>query len=73
MTKVKIVIATVKGDIHDMWVKNIVAALLENNGYRVIDLGKDVDKEDIIKQRPKENNADNDRSLFAHDYYYHPD
>ena len=54
--KGKIVIATVKGDIHDLG-KNIVAALLENNGYRVIDLGKDVDKEDIIKVA-KENNAD---------------
>ena len=54
--KGKIVIATVKGDIHDLG-KNIVAALLENNGYRVIDLGKDVDKEDIIKAA-KENNAD---------------
>lgn len=54
--KGKIVIATVKGDIHDLG-KNIVAALLENNGYRVIDLGKDVAKEDIIKVA-KENNAD---------------
>ncbi len=51
-----IVIATVKGDIHDLG-KNIVAALLENNGYKVIDLGKDVDKEDIIKAA-EENNAD---------------
>ncbi len=51
-----IVIATVKGDIHDLG-KNIVAALLENNGYKVIDLGKDVDKEDIIKAA-KENKAD---------------
>lgn len=54
--KGKIVIATVKGDIHDLG-KNIVAALLENNGYRVIDLGKDVSKEDIIKAA-KKNNAD---------------
>ena len=54
--KGKIVIATVKGDIHDLG-KNIVAALLENNGYRVIDLGKDVDKETIIKAA-RENNAD---------------
>ena len=51
-----IVIATVKGDIHDLG-KNIVAALLENNGYKVIDLGKDVDKEEIIRVA-KENNAD---------------
>lgn len=54
--KGKIVIATVKGDIHDLG-KNIVAALLENNGYRVIDLGKDVDKE-IIVEAARENNAD---------------
>lgn len=54
--KGKIVIATVKGDIHDLG-KNIVAALLENNGYRVIDLGKDVDKETIV-EAAKENNAD---------------
>ncbi len=36
-----VVIATVKGDIHDIG-KNIVKVLLENYGYRVIDLGKDV-------------------------------
>lgn len=46
--KGKIVIATVKGDIHDLG-KNIVSALLENNGFKVIDLGKDIDKEEIIK------------------------
>lgn len=36
-----VVIATVKGDIHDIG-KNIVKVLLENYGYEVIDLGKDV-------------------------------
>lgn len=36
-----VVLATVKGDIHDLG-KNIVAALLENSGFKVIDLGKDV-------------------------------
>lgn len=40
--KGKIVLATVKGDIHDIG-KNIVKVLLENYGYTVIDLGKDVD------------------------------
>ena len=40
-TKFPIVIATVKGDIHDIG-KNIVKLLLENYGYRVIDLGHDV-------------------------------
>lgn len=39
--KATIVIATVKGDIHDIG-KNIVKVLLENYGYEVIDLGKDV-------------------------------
>ena len=45
--KGKIVIATVKGDIHDIG-KNIVKLLLENYGYEVIDLGKDVSPEDIV-------------------------
>ena len=44
----KIVIATVKGDIHDIG-KNIVKVLLENYGYSVIDLGKDVSPEDICR------------------------
>ena len=42
-----IVLATVRGDIHDIG-KNIVKALLENYGYRIIDLGKDVPVEDIL-------------------------
>ncbi|MGI6093072.1 MAG: cobalamin-dependent protein, partial [Negativicutes bacterium] len=42
-----VVLATVKGDIHDLG-KNIVAALLENNGFKVIDLGKDVAAETIV-------------------------
>ncbi len=42
-----IVIATVKGDIHDIG-KNIVKLLLENYGFNVIDLGKDVDKEAVL-------------------------
>lgn len=41
-----VLLATVKGDIHDLG-KNIVAALMENNGFRVIDLGKDVTPEAI--------------------------
>jgi 5-methyltetrahydrofolate--homocysteine methyltransferase len=45
-TKFPIVIATVKGDIHDIG-KNIVKLLLENYGYRVIDLGHDVAAEAI--------------------------
>ena len=42
-----IVIATVKGDIHDIG-KNIVKTLLENYGYTVIDLGKDVPPEAVV-------------------------
>lgn len=48
-----VIIATVKGDIHDLG-KNIVAALLANNGYKVIDLGKDVDAETIAAAAMKE-------------------
>lgn len=42
-----VVIATVKGDIHDIG-KNIVKVLLENYGYEVIDLGKDVPPETVV-------------------------
>lgn len=45
--KATIVIATVKGDIHDIG-KNIVKVLLENYGYDVIDLGKDVPPEVVV-------------------------
>lgn len=47
-SKGKIVLATVKGDIHDIG-KNIVKVLLENYGYEIIDLGKDVSKETVIE------------------------
>jgi 5-methyltetrahydrofolate--homocysteine methyltransferase len=43
-----IVIATVEGDIHDIG-KNLVALMLKNYGFNVIDLGKDVSKERIIE------------------------
>ena len=43
----KVVLATVKGDIHDIG-KNIVKVLLENYGFEVIDLGKDVAPEKIV-------------------------
>ncbi|MCR4955219.1 MAG: homocysteine S-methyltransferase family protein [Lachnospiraceae bacterium] len=46
--KSKFVIATVKGDIHDIG-KNIVKVLLENYGFDVIDLGKDVSPEDVVE------------------------
>jgi 5-methyltetrahydrofolate--homocysteine methyltransferase len=54
MNKGKILIATVKGDIHDIG-KNIVALLLRNYGYNVIDLGKDISNRDIIEAAKKEN------------------
>lgn len=46
-SKGSIVIATVQGDVHDIG-KNIVKLLLENYGYRVIDLGKDVPPQHIV-------------------------
>lgn len=51
-----VVIATVEGDIHDIG-KNLVALMLKNYGYNVIDLGKDVPCEKII-EAAKEYNAD---------------
>ncbi len=51
-----IIIATVRGDIHDIG-KNIVAMMLKNAGFDVTDLGKDVPSKDIVKIA-KENNAD---------------
>jgi len=46
--KGRIILATVKGDIHDIG-KNIVALMLKNYGFEVIDLGKDVPQERIIE------------------------
>ena len=46
-SKGKIVIATVKGDVHDIG-KNIVRVILENYGYDVIDLGKDVEYQAVV-------------------------
>jgi 5-methyltetrahydrofolate--homocysteine methyltransferase len=51
-----VVIATVKGDVHDLG-KNITGALLANSGFKLIDLGKDVDSTDIVRAAI-ENNAD---------------
>ena len=42
-----IVLATVKGDIHDIG-KNIVKMLLENYGFRIYDLGRDVEPQDFV-------------------------
>lgn len=50
-----IVMATVRGDVHDIG-KNLVVLLLKNYGYQVIDLGKDVETETII-EAARENDA----------------
>lgn len=47
-SKGKIILATVKGDVHDIG-KNIVKTVLENYGYEIIDLGKDVAPEAVVK------------------------
>ena len=49
-----IVVATVKGDIHDIG-KNLVALMLKNYGYHVIDLGKDVETQTILDTAKAEN------------------
>lgn len=51
-----IVMATVKGDIHDIG-KNLVVLMLKNYGYQVIDLGKDVEARTIIDRAIEENAA----------------
>ncbi|MBO5575126.1 MAG: homocysteine S-methyltransferase family protein [Ruminococcus sp.] len=52
VSKGKIILATVKGDIHDIG-KNIVKVLLENYGYEVIDLGRDVDCQLVVDEAIK--------------------
>ncbi len=52
-SKGRMILATVKGDIHDIG-KNIVKVMLENYGYDVIDLGKDVPPEVIVETAVKE-------------------
>lgn len=47
ISKGKIILATVQGDVHDIG-KNIVKVILENYGYEIIDLGRDVDPERIV-------------------------
>ena len=51
--KGKVILATVKGDIHDIG-KNICRALLENYGFKVIDLGRDVPPETIVAAAKRE-------------------
>lgn len=52
--KAKVILATVKGDIHDIG-KNIVKVIMENYGYEVIDLGRDVPPETIVDTAIREN------------------
>ena len=54
VSKGKIVLATVEGDIHDIG-KNIVRVVLENYGYQVIDLGRDVPVEAVVEAAIREN------------------
>jgi 5-methyltetrahydrofolate--homocysteine methyltransferase len=51
-----VVLATVKGDVHDIG-KRIVSLMLSNNGFTVVDLGKDVDCAVILDRCRKENAA----------------
>lgn len=48
VNKGTVIVATVKGDIHDIG-KNIVKTIVENYGYRVIDLGRDVPPETVVR------------------------
>lgn len=52
MSKGKIILCTVKGDIHDIG-KNIVKVILENYNYEIIDLGKDVPIEKVVEEAKK--------------------
>ena len=54
LSKGKIVLATVYGDVHDIG-KNLVKTILANNGYEVVDLGKQVPAEEIISRAVEEN------------------
>lgn len=54
VSKGKIILATVKGDIHDIG-KNIVKVLLDNYGYTVVDLGRDVAPELIVDTAVEQN------------------
>ncbi|MBD5640466.1 homocysteine S-methyltransferase family protein [Clostridium botulinum] len=54
INKGKILMATVKGDIHDIG-KNIVKVILENYGFDIIDLGKDVQAKRIVEEVKKNN------------------
>ncbi|MBP1736980.1 MAG: 5-methyltetrahydrofolate--homocysteine methyltransferase [Oscillospiraceae bacterium] len=51
--KSKVILATVKGDIHDIG-KNIVKVVMENYGYQILDLGKDVEPDAIVEAALRE-------------------
>ena len=53
LSRGKILVATVQGDIHDIG-KNIVKVVLENYGYQVLDLGRDVPPEKIVETVQRE-------------------
>ena len=53
VSKGKIVLATVRGDIHDIG-KNIVRVVLENYGYTVVDLGRDVPPQTVVEAAIRE-------------------
>ncbi|MCL2388800.1 MAG: homocysteine S-methyltransferase family protein [Elusimicrobia bacterium] len=50
----RVVMATVKGDMHDIG-KNIVAAVMESYGFEIIDLGKNIDADEIVNKARQEN------------------
>ncbi len=54
LSKGKILLATVHGDVHDIG-KNIVKVILENYGYHIIDLGKDVPAQEVVDRAVAEN------------------
>ncbi len=54
VSKGKCILATVRGDIHDIG-KNIVKLIMENYGFEIIDLGKDVPEETIVEAAIREN------------------
>jgi 5-methyltetrahydrofolate--homocysteine methyltransferase len=51
-TPIKVILATVEGDVHDIG-KNIVGVILENNGFEVVDLGKSCVAETVLKTAKK--------------------
>ena len=53
VSKGRIILATVEGDVHDIG-KNIVKVILENYGYEVIDLGKNVKVQTVVERAIEE-------------------